>query len=91
MVQEHPRYSWKWLLVALPALIVISSLLRTLWQSYQSWQEVRRETAAVEQLEDSVRELELEVQSATSSFTLEKRTREELQLQQPDEVVIPVR
>lgn len=91
MERQDKHTVWKWVLFGLPMLIILSSLARTLWQSYQSWQAVRTETAVVEQLEEKVHELEAEVRAATSSFILEQRVREELRLQQEGEVIVPVR
>lgn len=92
MHKNHPPHSpwWYWLLIWLAAAVLLSSFLRTLWQFSHSRDRVEQERQAVEALEAQTRALELEVQEATSSFTLEKRAREELKLQQPDEVVIPV-
>jgi len=44
----------------------------------------------VEKLRNDISKLEDEVKTATSSFELEKRIREELKLQKPGEIILEV-
>ncbi len=68
-----------------------ASLTRTLWLSYQSRQQLSQQQQRVEQLESEADQLAEEVHTATSSFTLEKRAREDLQLHRNGEMVLPIK
>lgn len=71
--------------------VVLSvSFIRTIWKSRQAMQSVKIKAAELDALKQEVEELESTVQTATSSYMLEKRVREELQLQRNGEKVIQV-
>lgn len=76
-----------WLTIA---AVLAASMLRTIWLSRQAQREMEKRREAVEAVEKQVEKLEQEVREATSSFTLEKRVREELDLHKDDETVIRV-
>lgn len=71
-------------------VLLASSMFRTLWLSYQAQAEMKKRLETVEQVEVEVQRLESQVQTATASFTLEKRVREELELHRDGETVIRV-
>lgn len=71
-------------------LIVIGSLIRTIWTSYQALENVKQEEKNVQILENETQKIEEKLQNATSSFELERRAREDLQLQKSGESVIKV-
>lgn len=66
-------------------ILLLFSLGRTLFISYQTQQNIIEQAKRVEVLENQVRLLEKEAQVATSSFTLEQRVRDELKMQKPGE------
>lgn len=76
-----------WILIV---AVLASSMLRTLWLSYQAQAEMKKRETVVKQAEAEVIELEDEVRTATASFTLEKRVREELELHRDGEAIIRV-
>lgn len=78
------------LLIILFIMTLIASLIRTIWTSYQALQNVEHEKQNVELLEKQTEALEQKLQEATSSFELERRARENLHLQKPDESIIRV-
>ncbi len=71
------------------ALLVIS-FLRTILTSYQALQNIKEEEKAVELLEQQTEHMRQEVENATSSFELERRAREQLQRQRPNEQIIRI-
>lgn len=72
------------------ATLLAASLLRTIWFSYRSQSDLKQKESQVLQLEQETQKLESQVQQATSSFTLEKRVREELQLHRNGESIIRI-
>ena len=80
------KYAW-----FLVMLILAGSLLRTLWLSWQSRQTLTEQEQRVGKLEQQTSVLEDEVRTATDSFTLEKRAREELQLRRAGETIILIK
>lgn len=73
--------------------IVILTLLllsfgRSILMARRARQEIVDQTAETEALRQEVFQLEQAVKEATSSYELERRVREELQLQRPEEVII---
>lgn len=81
-----------WLQIGIVAICILiaTSLGRTLWFSYQTQRAISQQEAQVRALENKVELLEAELQTATSSFTLEKRLRDELKYQKPDEQILRV-
>lgn len=77
-----------WPLWILFVFVLILSLLRSFLLARQAEINVSKQQQRLEQLQLQVDELEQQVQDATSSFTLEKRAREELKLQKPEETII---
>lgn len=73
------------LIVGFVCILLLFSLGRTLFVSYQTQQNIIQQAKRVEVLEKQVQQLEEEVQEATSSFSLEQRVRDELKMQKPDE------
>jgi len=69
-------------------LLLLFSLFRSVWLTKIAKDEVDRQNQKVESLQQEVEQLNQEVQEATSSYELERRVREELHLQKPDEVII---
>lgn len=78
------------LFFSLFVLIVVGSLIRTIWTSYQALESVKQEEKNVQILENETKKMEEKLQNATSSFELERRVREDLQLQKSGESVIKV-
>lgn len=77
-----------WPLWILFVLILVVSLLRSFILARQAKLDVNNQQQQLEELRQEVYELEQNVQEATSSFTLEKRAREELKLHKPEETII---
>lgn len=73
------------LIVGFVCVLLLFSLGRTLYVSYQTQQNITQQARRVEILEHQVEQLEKDVQEATSSFSLEQRVRDELKMQKPDE------
>jgi cell division protein FtsB len=67
------------------------SLIRTWNLSRLARQSLQQQQERVRGLEKAVQNLETEVQTATSSFTLEQRARDELHRQRPNETIIETR
>lgn len=81
----------RWLKLSLWALIftlLLLSLGRSLWLTRQARLDIQEQTTEVEALQQEVNSLDAAVQEATSSYELERRVREDLHLQRPDEVII---
>lgn len=74
------------LLIVVAASLIISCA-RLLWRSWSVEEILRLEHQKLEQLELRKQELEQKIQTATSSFELERRAREELLLQASDESI----
>ncbi len=77
------KYGW-----ILIILILAGSTLRTFWLSYQSRQALAEQEFRVTELEKQTLILEEQVRTATASFNLEKRARDELRLHQAGETLI---
>jgi cell division protein FtsB len=73
------------IIVGFICILLLFSLGRTLFVSYQTQQNITEQAKRVEILENEVRLLEKEAQEATSSFTLEQRVRDDLKMQKPGE------
>lgn len=73
------------IIIGLICILLLFSLGRTLYVSYQTQQNIALQQKRVEILENQVQELESKVQEATSSFTLEQRVRNDLKMQKPGE------
>ena len=71
-------------------VVLMVSFSRTIWKSRQALKSVETKAVELDSLKKEVEELEATVQTATSSYMLEKRVREELQLQRSGEKVIEV-
>lgn len=71
--------------------ILLISLVRSLWLTKTAKQAVTTQQEELQKLQQNVQVLEKKVQEATSSFTLEQRTRQELQLSKPGEEIILIK
>lgn len=81
----------KWLKKSVWIIILALLLLsfgRSILMARRARQDIYDQTAETEALRQEVQQLEQTVREATSSYELERRVREELQLQRPDEVII---
>lgn len=81
----------KWLKKSVWIIILALLLLsfgRSILMARRARQEITDQTAETEALRQEVQQLEQTVREATSSYELERRVREELKLQRPDEVII---
>lgn len=83
--------TWSPLLLFAVWAIIGASLVRALWRRAQSQTIIREQSVGIEQQERALQDLEERVREATASYELERRAREELQLQLPEEIVVPVR
>lgn len=68
--------------------LLLFSLFRSVWLAHVAKNEVKKQQIQMENLQKEVLELQEKVENATSSYELERRVREELRLQKPDEVII---
>lgn len=82
------KSSLKYLVWILIFSLLLLSFGRSIWMARQAHLEVEKQAQEVQVLEQEVQQLENEVQEATSSYELERRVREELHLQRPEEVII---
>jgi len=81
----------KWLKKSVWIIILALLLLsfgRSILMARRARQEITDQTTETEALRQEVQQLEQTVREATSSYELERRVREELKLQRPDEVII---
>ena len=78
------------LVVSVIILVLIFSFLRSVWLTRQAKKNFAEQALRVEKLRNDISKLEDEVKTATSSFELEKRIREELKLQKPGEIILEV-
>jgi len=81
----------KWLKKSVWIIILALLLLsfgRSILMARRARQDIYDQTAETEALRQEVQQLEQTVKEATSSYELERRVREELKLQRPDEVII---
>ena len=81
----------KWLKKSVWIIILALLLLsfgRSILMARRARQDIYDQTAETEALRQEVQQLEQTVREATSSYELERRVREELKLQRPDEVII---
>jgi len=68
--------------------LLLFSLFRSVWLAHLAQNEVKRQENQIELLQKEVDDLQNSVEAATSSYELERRVREELHLQKPEEVII---
>lgn len=69
-------------------ILELISLLRTWHLARQARQSLKEQTVKTNQMTAEVEQLERDIRTATSSFTLEERARNELRLQKPNEIII---
>jgi cell division protein FtsB len=81
------NHFWRFVWLAVFAILIFS-LGRSLWLTRLAKLEIVEQQEMVNQLEKQVSDLESEVKTATSSYELERRVREELHRQRPEEVII---
>lgn len=75
------------ILLGIVAVSLVVSCVRLLWRSWSVEDILSVEQQKLEDLELRKQELEYRIETATSSFELERRAREELLLQASDEAV----
>lgn len=69
-------------------MVICASLVRSIFLSRQAHSALREQQQYVERLQEEVDSLEEQVRTATSSFELERRIREDLDQQKSGEQII---